>query len=161
MKAVRTKRRPLLAEHHGQRLVHPHHRVEAEDRPRRRGPLAAAVGVQADIGGEHRAERRHVAVARRGEEGLGDREAALLLHPEARAGLADVGPGARGELPAGGRAAPDRRRDLLEADPEDVVQQEGGALERRQPLEREHQRQGDVLVLSASSTTGSGSHGPT
>ena len=51
------------------------------------------------------------------------------------------------ELPAGGGAAPDRRRDLLEADPEDVVQQEGGPLERREPLERQHQRQGDVLLL--------------
>ena len=41
----------------------------------------------------------------------------------------------------------DRRRDLLKADPEHVVQQEGGALERREPLEREHQRQGDVFLL--------------
>ena len=71
-----------------------------------------------------------------------------------------MAPGAGSELPAGRRAALDRRRDLLEVDPEHVMQQEGRPLERGQPLQREHQRQGDVLFL-ASSTIGSGSQGPT
>ena len=59
-------------------------------------------------------------------------------------------PRATGELAARRGLAADRLGDLLEADAEHVVQQKGGALERRQALERDHQRQRDVvdLVLS-------------
>ena len=38
-------------------------------------------------------------------------------------------------------------RDLVESQPEHIVQQEGGALERRQAFQRQHQRQGDVFLL--------------
>ena len=41
--------------------VHFHNMVEAEDRPHGSGPFASAVGVEADIGCQHRGERRHVA----------------------------------------------------------------------------------------------------
>jgi hypothetical protein len=54
--------------------------------------------------------------------------------------------GAGGELAAGRRLAADGLGDLLEAHAEHVVQQEGGALQRRQALQRHHQGQGDVLV---------------
>src|SRR5262245_10923870 len=96
-------------------------------------------------GGKHRAEFGHVAVARSGKEGVGDFEAALPLHLKAGSCFADVGPGAGGELPASGRAALDRHRDFIKIDPENVVKQEGGTFERREPLERKHKRQGDVL----------------
>ena len=58
-----------------------------------------------------------------------------------------MGPRATGELAASRGLAPDRLGDLLEADAEHVVQQKGGALERRQALERDHQRQRDVVDL--------------
>ena len=79
------------------------------------------------------------------EERSGDLHAVLLRHLEARPRGADVGAGAAGELAAGGRLAADRGGDLVEADAEDVVEEEGGALERRKPLEREHQRQRDLV----------------
>ena len=124
-----------------------HDGIEAEDRLRRCRTLAAAVGMDADVGRQHRAERLHVAAARGGEEGLGELEAALLLHLEARPRLADMGARPGGELAAGGRVALDGGRDLLEAQPEHVVQQEGGPLERRKPFQRQHQRQGDVFLF--------------
>ncbi len=66
------------------------------------------------------------------------------------------------QLAAGGFVAPDRLGDLGEGDIEDVVHQERGTLERREPLERHHQRQGDVVdLVSSVSTSGSGSQVPT
>ena len=85
------------------------------------------------------------AVARSGKEGVGDFKAALLLHLKTGSFFADMGPGTGGELSASGRAALDSHCDFLKTDPEHVVEQEGGAFERREPLERKHQRQGDVL----------------
>ena len=52
---------------------------------------------------------------------------------------------ARLALAARRRLAADRFGDLVKADAEDVVQQKGGAFQRRQALERQHQRQGDVV----------------
>ena len=66
---------------------------------------------------------------------------------EARSRFADVGAGAAGELAAGRGVALDGRGDLLEREPEDVVQQKCRALERRKTFERQHQRQGDVFLL--------------
>src|SRR4029077_9167631 len=48
--------------------------------------------------------------------------------------FADVGPGTAGDPSGGGRAALDRHRDFLKIDPECIVEQEGGAFERRKPL---------------------------
>jgi hypothetical protein len=45
-----------------------------------------------------------------------------------------VGPGTAGDPSGGGRAALDRHRDFLKIDPECIVEQEGGAFERRKPL---------------------------
>src|ERR687888_1784871 len=121
--------------------------IVAEDRLRRCGALAAAVRIHADIGSEHRAECGHVAVARSGIEGIGDFKATLLLHLKTGSCFADVGPGTGGELSASAGAALDRHRDFLKTDAENVVEQEGGAFERREPFERKHKRQGDVLFL--------------
>lgn len=60
--------------------------------------------------------------------------------------MADVLAGAGGELAAGGGVAVERGGDLGEVVAEDVVQEEGGALERREALEGEHEGEGDVLV---------------
>src|SRR5262245_4187241 len=139
--------RPVLTEQHCQSLVYLHDMVVAEDRLQRCGPLAAAVRMHADIGSEHCAECGHVTVARSGKESVGDFKAALLFHPKTGSCFADVGPGTAGELSASGGTALDRHRDLLKINPEYVVEQEGGAFERREPLERKHKRQGDVLFL--------------
>ena len=85
--------------------------------------------------------------AGRREERCGDLQAAFLRHGKARARGADVGPRAAGKLAARRRLAADRLGDLLEVDAEHVVQEEGGALQRRQALERQHQRQRDVVDL--------------
>ena len=119
----------------------------AERGANRRRALAAAVAVQADILRQHRAERAHVAAARGGEEGAGDLQPARLLHAVAGPCVADMAARPGGELPAGHGAAADGGGDFLEAEAEDVVQQEGGALQRRQALQRQHQRQGDVVGL--------------
>jgi len=57
-----------------------------------------------------------------------------------------MGPGAACKLATRGRLPPDRGRDLLEVEAEHVMQQEGGALQRRQTFQRHQQRQSDVVV---------------
>src|SRR5687768_10624907 len=52
---------------------------------------------------------------------------------------------ARGELPARRLAALQCRGDFVEREIERVVQQEGGPLERRQPVERQEQRDRQIL----------------
>src|SRR5262245_52009423 len=52
---------------------------------------------------------------------------------------------ASGKLPACCLTAIDRRRDVAEREVEHVMQQESSALERRQSLERQEQRDGEVL----------------
>ena len=70
-------------------------------------------------------------------------------------------PRATGELAACRGLPTDRLGHLLEADSEDVMQQEGGALERRQSLERHHQGQRDVVdLVGVGFDEGFGSHGP-
>ena len=80
----------------------------------------------------------------------------------------DMRAGARRQLAARGLAAAERARHFGEVEAEHVVQQEARTLERRQPLE--HQHQGDRNIVrqlagrpssKTSSTTGSGSHWPT
>ena len=66
---------------------------------------------------------------------------------KARSRLADMGARAGSELAAGGGIAADGRGDFLEFQPEHVVQQEGRPLERRKTFQRQHQRQGDVLLV--------------
>jgi hypothetical protein len=55
--------------------------------------------------------------------------------------------GAAGELAAGRDVAIDGLRDLVEILAEHVVQQKRRALQRRQPFQRHHQRQRDVVGL--------------
>ena len=125
--------------------VKPHDVVETDNGPLRRRPLAAAVGIEGDVRREKRAQLIHVAAPGGRVEGGGDLEAALLGHRKARTRGAHMRARPAGELAAGRGLAADRLGDLLEADAEHVVQQEGGALERRQSLERHHQRQRDVV----------------
>ena len=56
-----------------------HDGLEAEDRLHGCRTLATAVGMDTDIGRQHRSECVHIAAARGGEEGLGKLEATLLL----------------------------------------------------------------------------------
>src|SRR3546814_2380309 len=66
---------------------------------------------------------------------------------KAGARCVDMSPGPAGELAACRRFATDRLREFLEADAEHVVEEEGGAFQRRQALQRHHQRQRDVVDL--------------
>src|SRR5690606_23103504 len=115
--------RAVLAEQRGEGLVRLEHGFEAADRLGSRRPLATAIGMEANVGGQHSRERGHVAAARGGEESLGQFDAAPLLYLEARPGLADMAARPRRELAAGGRVAVESPRDLFEVDPEHVVQQ--------------------------------------
>ena len=106
---------------------------------------AAAIRKHGDVLRQKRAQLAHIAVAGSREKRGGDFEAAFHGHRKAGARGADVGPRAAGELPARRRLTAERFRDLLEGDAEHVVQQKGGAFQRRQALERELQRQGGVV----------------
>src|SRR6267154_1592645 len=103
--------------------------------------------MNAYISRKHRTERLHIAAARGGEKGLGKFEATFLFHLDARSRLADMGARAGSELAAGRRIALDRRCDLLESEPEHVVQQKGCPLERSKAFQRKHQRQSDIFLL--------------
>jgi len=120
---------------------------EPDDRLYRGRHLAAAIGIGGDIRGEQRPQPLHVAAAGGREERRGDLQAALLGQRKAGARRAHVAARAAGELTAGRRRTTDRRGDLVEADAEHVVEEKGGAFQRRQALERQHQRQGDVVDL--------------
>ena len=68
------------------------------------------------------------------------------------------------ELAAGGLGVVDRLADGRVVHVEDVVEQERRALEGRQPLEREQQRDRQIVgerSAAGSATTGSGNHVPT
>src|SRR5689334_21641773 len=98
-----------------------HNVVASRDRAPVSCRLPAAVGVDGDIRGEQRTQTFHVAVARRGEEGLRDRVAAFRREWIAWTVGAHVSAGAACELPACGRIASDRGRDLLEVEAEHVM----------------------------------------
>ena len=123
-----------------------HAPVAGHRNDRGRAP-AAAIGVERYVAGEQGAERGRITAARSGEECLRQRQALLAIHRIARPGLPDVGPRPGGQLAAGGFLPPQRLGYLAIGLPEHVVQQEGRALERREPFQREHQRQGDILGL--------------
>jgi hypothetical protein len=102
-----------------------HDGIEAENWLHGCRPLAAAVGMNTDIGRQHRGKRFHVAAARGGEESLGRLKAAVFVDLEARPRLADMGARPRSELAAGRRITRDGGCDFLEFKPEHIVQQEG------------------------------------
>src|SRR5690606_26773164 len=110
--------------------------LKAENRLHGCRALAAAIGMHADIGRQHRAKRFHIATARSVEEGFGKLEATSFFHLEARSRLADVGARTGGELAAGRRITPDGGGDFLETLPEHVVQQESCSLEGRKTFQR-------------------------
>ena len=73
------------------------------------------------------------------------------------------------QLAAGRLVASQRPGDLRVRLVKDIVQQEGGAFGRRQPLQRQHQRHRQIVrqralaqpAVQAGVGSGSGSHGPT
>ena len=77
----------------------------------------------------------------------GDREAATVFGGgrETRPAGGDVLAGARRKLAAGRLAAAERAPHLGRFEAEHVVQQKARALERREPLEDEHQGDRDVV----------------
>jgi hypothetical protein len=119
--------------------------VAADDRLQRRARLAAAIGIGRHVGGEQRLQLLHVAATRRCEERVGDLQPVLLGQLKARARGTDMVARAARKLAACCRLPADRAGDLFETEAEYIVEQKGGALERRQPFERQHQRQGDVV----------------
>ncbi|AIT07465.1 hypothetical protein MC45_15030 [Sphingomonas taxi] len=123
----------------------PQDAVHAVDRIAEGEDAAAAVGVDHHILGEQCRQRRRVAVARRREEGTGDPRRLAAPHRIALPRLADVTTRPRRKLPHRGRRTVERRRHLGQRDVEHVVEQEGGALQRRQAFERQHQRQREIV----------------
>src|ERR1700704_684411 len=117
------KFRTILPETSRQIFMNLHDGIETEDRLRGCRTLAAAVGMKADISRQHRAKRLHFAAARGGEKGLGKREATLFFHLEARSRLSDASARAGGELAASRGVTLDGLCDLLESQPEHIVQQ--------------------------------------
>src|SRR5215813_6235650 len=90
---------------------------------------------------------RHVAAAGRGEERVCNLKAAFPGYLKAWTRRADMGPRAAGKLAACGRLTADRLGDLFEGHAEHVMEKKGGPFQRRQALERHHQRQRDVVDL--------------
>ena len=119
--------------------------MEPDDRSQRCRPLAPAIGISGYVRRQERSQRLQVAAAGRREERSGDLEAAFLGHMKAGARRADLGPRAAGKLAARRRFTAHRLGNLLEADAEHVVEEKGGTLQRRQTLQRHHQRQRDIV----------------
>src|SRR5262249_12318337 len=135
----------MCSELPGQMGVELHHLVEAEDRIGRCSPLAATVGMHAHIGGQHCAQCRHVAAARCRVEGVGELDPSLLFEFEPRPCIAHMVACPRGELTTGGRIALDGGSYLVKPQSKHIMQQEGSAFERREPLHCEQQRECDVF----------------
>ena len=120
--------------------------VGAEDRIERCGFAAAAVGDRDGILAQQSGQARYVAAG----DGFAERR------QQARVTIrcALTGPGVR-RAPRGGPASPVAgrpprcgracRATSENGSVEDVVQQEGGALQRRQPVQRQQQRKGEVV----------------
>jgi hypothetical protein len=99
-----------------------------------------------DVGVEQAEERLEVAGLGRGDEGV--HELPLTRERDVRgrrAGTANPLPGAAGELPRGGRRPFHDRGDVPEREPERIVEDECEALQRRQPVEDDEQRQSDRI----------------
>lgn len=112
------QRRRLVLEDARQQIEQLHDRVVSQHgRADARAP-AAAVSLEAEVIGEHGGDPLDVAASGSDEEGLGQGQALLPFHLEARARLANMRARAHGELAAGRRLAPDRPGDLVEAQPE-------------------------------------------
>ena len=102
--------------------------------------------MEADIGREEGPQHVHVAVARSFEKSHRELDPPLPVNLESWFRFADMRAGTRSELAAGGGPAPDRDSDLIELRAKNIVQQEGGAFERRKALEYQHQRKRDVVL---------------
>src|ERR1700722_4486903 len=102
--------------------------------------------MNADISRQHPAKRVYVAGARGGVKGLREGEAPLFFYLETRLRLADMGACASCELAASRGIALDGFRDLLKFQPENIVEQKCGPLQRRKAFQRKHQRQSNVFI---------------
>ncbi len=103
------------------------------------------IGPEHHVRIEHGQERREVAAARGGEEGGDDLPAPVAVGvPGFRLALHPPPCPAR-ELPGGVEGAADDRRDLVEGQVEHVVEDEGDAFRRGQPLEGDEERQADRI----------------
>lgn len=103
----------------------------------------ALVGAEDDVGVEDGEQRVEVAVSCGGEEGIDERRLAEPICLTGRGGLLYAGAGSACELTGRGGAALDDRGDLVERDREDVVQDEGNPLGRRERVEHDQEREPD------------------
>ena len=71
----------------------------------------------------------------------------MFFHLETGLRFADMGARTGCELAAGGRISLDGCRHLVKFQPENVMKQKRGPLQRREAFQRKHQRQGNVFLL--------------
>jgi hypothetical protein len=120
--------------------------VGAHDRIERRGLPAAAIGDRDGICAQQSGQTRYIAAG----DGLAERGQKPCMMIRCRGGglacIAHRAAGPRRQLPARNLSPVEHRSDIRERLVEDVVKQEGGALQRRQPVQR--QQQGERQVVS-------------
>jgi len=100
----------------------------------------AQVGAAHDVGVEHREQATEVAIARSREERVDDLLSPAAVGVGARRAAPDAAAGAAGELACRLGRAVEKRRDLVERDREEVVEDERHPLARREGLEHDEQR---------------------
>lgn len=127
-----------------------HHGVcgDVSSRVNHDGPPAArcpAVSPEDDVGIEHGNQCIEVAILGRGEEGVHHDPLPREVRVGSRSLATYPATCSAGELPRGGRAALDQRRDLVEGQGEHVVQHEGEPLGGRQHFQHHHQRESDRI----------------
>ncbi|MDB5414768.1 MAG: hypothetical protein JWR10_3103 [Rubritepida sp.] len=104
------------------------HPVQPQDRSAKGVHLPAAIRLQDHVAAQHGPQPVDVTSGRGGEEGAGDPLALLALDRIARAGGLHVTASAHGELAHRSGIPVQGRRDLIQRQPKDVVQQEGRSL---------------------------------
>ena len=119
--------------------------VGADDRIARRGLAAAAVGERHRVRAQQFGEARDVAAGHRFAESLQQAGVIVRRRRGRRAFVAHGAAGPRGQLPASRLGAVKHGGDFGKRRVEDVVEQEGRAFQRRQPVERQQQGEREIV----------------
>src|SRR5690554_2595201 len=110
-----------------------------------RRTATAAVSMKQHVLRKEVAQRLKIPLPRGAVEGRHDRCCFCWRHREAALFMSQIAPSTYRQLPAGGLTAIEQISNLHEIHLENVVQQEGDALERRQALQRQKKRSRMIL----------------